>query len=176
MKLALRLFLVFLGLALLGCGLFLIAIGLNMLPGIWTNIFWLSGNMAVFIGAGLVVVALLLLVLGLRPSPKPAETVLQHNELGEIRIALVALESMVLRVTQQHSGIKESKRRVIQTQDGLVAFLRVKVMPDLELPALVGELQQKIKKYIEEITGIRVVEVKVLVENIVTDLIAQKKH
>ena len=176
MKVALRLILVLIGLALLGCGLLLMAVGLNMLPEIWTNIFWLSENMAVFIGAGLAVLALLLLVFGLRPSPKPVETVLQRNELGEIRIALVALENMVLRVTQQHNGIKESKRRVVQTPDGLVAFLRVKVMPDLELPALISELQRKIKKYIEEITGIGVVGVKVLVENVVTDLIAQRKH
>jgi len=48
-------------------------------------------------------------------------------------------------------------------------------MPDLELPALVSELQEKIKNYIEKITGIVVFEVKVKIENIIVDQVALKR-
>ena len=48
-------------------------------------------------------------------------------------------------------------------------------MPDLNLPSLASDLQQSIGDYVEKITGIKVAAVKVLVENIVSDIAVQKK-
>lgn len=176
MKVAVRLFLILAGLILLASGLFLIAAALDLVPGVGTSLSWLSGQLSLpLAGGALILVALVLLVFGLHRRARPADTVLQNSELGEVRITITAIENMVLRVTQQGSGIKESSRRVTQSPQGLMIETRIKVMPDLELPELSSELQQKIREYIERITGIKVAAVKVLVENIVTDLAIQRK-
>ena len=118
-----------------------------------------------------------MLSLGLRSS-KPAvpDNILQTSEHGEIRIAVVAVENMVLRVVQQTNGVKDNGRRVSHTPDGLVIQIKIKVMPDLALPDLVNELQARTKSYIEEITGLIVHEVRVLVENIILDQVPMKKR
>jgi uncharacterized alkaline shock family protein YloU len=76
---------------------------------------------------------------------------------------------------QQTQGIKDVSRQVSFTPDGLVVRVKIRVMPDVPLPGLINELQSKTKEYLEEITGIVVHEVKVMVENIIVDQAVSKK-
>jgi len=174
-----RLIAVLLGLILLGVGIFIIAASSDLVSVLGARLRLGAGQAYPIIGlaggVNIVTSLFLLVAIGFRPSQRPAETILQYSELGEVRISIAAIESMVLRVTQQHNVIKESSRKVIKTPRGLVVYLRVKVLPDLNLPSLASKLQQDINSYIEEVTGIKVAEVKVLVENIVSDLTVQKK-
>ncbi len=172
-KFLIRLAAVLLGIALLAEGIFIIAISPQLLPLLWTS-FKLGAAeaypAALAIGGIDIAVSLyLLLAIGFRSSRKPAETVMQYSELGEVRISIAAIENMVLRVTQRQEAVKESSRKVVNTPQGLLIYLKAKVLPDLNVPDLASELQQSIKNYLEEITGIKVAEVKVLVENIVSE-------
>ncbi len=181
MKSAARLVLVLLGLLQVGAGLFSLALGFDMVPAdlyLGPSLSALAGVPVVAaLGGGLLLVGLILLAMGLGspPKEKTPDNVLQVSEFGEIRIAIVAIENMVLRVVQQTQGIKDNGQRAVNTEDGLVVQVRIKVMPDLEMPALIGELQERTKKYIEDITGIMVQEVKVMVENIILDQAPAKK-
>jgi len=47
-------------------------------------------------------------------------------------------------------------------------FIKTIVMPDINIPALLEDIQLKVKKSVEETTGIVVNEVKVSVENTYT--------
>lgn len=174
-----RLVAVLLGIILLVVGIFIIAASSDLVPVLGTRLKLGAGEaypvIALAGGANVVASLFLLLAIGFRPSRKPAETILQYSELGEVRISIAAIENMVLRVTQQHNAVKESSRKVVKTPRGLVIYLRARVLPDLNLPSLASELQQNINKYIEEVTGIKVAEVKVLVENIVSEITVQKK-
>lgn len=96
------------------------------------------------------------------------------GEFGEVYITLSALENMVLRVVQRTRGIRDSSRSVIHTPQGLVVYLRVKVLPDQNLPDLTGELQNSVKTYLEESTGMFVNEVRVSVESIILDQVPVK--
>ncbi len=173
--------LVLLGLLQVGTGLFSLALGFDMVPAaiyLGPSLAALAGEpVAAALGGGLLLVGLILLAMGLRfpPTEKAPDNVLQVSEFGEIRIAIVAIENMVLRVVQQTQGLKDNGRRVENSEEGLIIQVRIKVMPDLELPALIGELQEKTKKYIEDITGIMVQEVRVMVENIILDQAPAKK-
>ena len=60
------------------------------------------------------------------------------------------------------------------TPQGLVVYLHVKVLPDQKLPDLTSELQNNVKNYLEETTGIIVNEVIVSVENIILDQVPVK--
>jgi len=173
MSVGVRLLLILLGLLAAAAGLLSLALGFGLVTesGLWTGLVYYAGRSeTAAIGAGLILVSLLLLLSGLRATRKPMpETVLQTSEYGEVRIAIAAMENMVLRVVQQTQGVKDGGRRVIQSNEGLVVQIKVKVLPDLELPGLVSGLQMKVKEYLEQITGIVVHEVKVVVENIVLD-------
>lgn len=165
-----------LGLLMVGTGiLLLLAISLP-LGGYGAQILSLYGKTALlYAGGAMAVAGLIPLLLGFSPAQeRRPEALLQRGECGEVHITLLALENMVLRVVQQIRGIRDSSRRVSCTPNGLVVYLRVKVLPDRKLPDLAAELQEKIKSYLEEITGIAVSEVKVKIENIILDQVPVK--
>jgi len=81
---------------------------------------------------------------------------------------------MVLRVVQQINGIKDISRKAVFTNEGFIINIKIGVKPDVALPDLISDLQARTKEYIEEITGIKVLEVKVNVENIDTEQSASK--
>lgn len=176
MKTAARVLVVFLGLLLIGGALFILVCNYNLIPTLRVALpAWAGENMVLGLAIALLVVALILLILGLRSSKKVGNAVLKGSEYGEVLISITAVENMVLRVVQQTQGIKDVSRQVLFTPDGLVVRVRIRVMPDIALPGLISELQSKIKEYLEEITGIVVHEVKVMVENIIVDQAVSKK-
>ncbi len=173
-----RVIMVFLALLLIGGALFLVAINFNLIPGV-TDPFalpaWADDNVILAVAAGLLLIALIFLVSGLRPVKKPGNAALKGSEHGEVLISISALENMVLRVVQQIQGIKDVKRNVSFTPDGLLVKIIISVMPDVSLPAVTSDLQTKTKEYLEEITGITVREVKVIVDNVNMDQAASTK-
>ncbi|HOA35308.1 MAG TPA: alkaline shock response membrane anchor protein AmaP [Bacillota bacterium] len=175
MKAVRRLLLVILGLLMIGTGFFLlleIFYPLGRLSAIFPGFY--RQDVVFYAGGALLLLGFIPLVLGVSPSKKKPETVLQTGALGEVRISLLALENMVLRVVQQMRGIRDSSRRVTYTPQGLVVYLHVKVLPDQKLPDLTSELQNNVKNYLEETTGIIVNEVIVSVENIILDQVPVK--
>lgn len=166
-----RFVLVFFGLLFIGAALFMLAVHYNLIPGLILGLpAWAGETVVLAAGSVMLLIALILLSFGLRSSKKKvSNAVLKGSEYGEVLIAIPAVENMVLRVVQQTQGIKDVSRKVTYTPDGLVVRIVIRVMPDIALPDLIGELQAKTKEYLEEITGIVVHEVKVVVENIVTD-------
>lgn len=173
-----RIILVFLSLLLIGASLFLLAANYDLIPGIAMSS-WMPGwaNETIVLAAVgvLLLLALILLILGLKPKKKAANAVVKGSEFGEVMISITAVENMVLRVVQQTRGIKDISRKVVFTPDGLIVRIVINVMPDIALPELITELQSRTKEYLEEITGITVHEVKVLVENVNMDQAASKK-
>jgi len=170
-----RLLLVVLGLLMIGTGFFLMLetiyphgrLGLH-LPAFHEQPAFL------YTGGALLLLGFIPLLLGTSPSKKKPEAVLLTGPLGEVRISLLALENLVLRVVQQMREIRDSSRRVLYTPQGLVVYLHVRVLPDHKLPDLTAELQNSVKNYLEDITGIIVKEVKVSVENIILDQVPVK--
>jgi hypothetical protein len=176
MKTVARIMLIFFGLLFIGGALLLLAIYFNLIPGLAIALpAWAVDNVLLAIGSALLLIALIFLSFGLRSSKKIGNAVLKGSEYGEVLISITALENMVLRVVQQTQGIKDVSRQVSFTPDGLVVRVRIRVMPDVALPGLINDLQSKTKEYLEEITGIVVHEVKVMVENIIVDQAVSKK-
>lgn len=176
MKTVARIIAVFLGLLFIGSALFLLAMNYSLIPGLAFDLpAWAGETVLIAAGAVLLLLALIFLALGLRSSGIGRKTVLKGSEFGEVAISIAAIENMVLRIIQQTQGVKDVGRNVVRTSDGLVVKIRVKAMPDVSLPGLINDLQTKTKDHLEEVTGIAVHEVKVLVENIVMDQAVSKK-
>jgi uncharacterized alkaline shock family protein YloU len=176
MKTFFSIVLVFLGCLLIGAALFLALINYNLIPGLNLPLpNWVDETVLMAGASVLMLIALIMLSFGLRSRKKPGKAVLKGSEFGEVLISIPAIENMVLRIVQQTQGIKDVSRQVSNTADGLIVKIRIRVMPDVTLPGLISDLQSKTKEYLQEITGITVHEVKVVVENVVMDQTVSKQ-
>jgi len=99
-------------------------------------------------------------------SNKDKKAVSKYTNIGEIKISLNSLENIALNTARRLTGIKESKAYVFRTGDSVSIDIKVVVMPDINIPALSEEIQSRVKKAVEESSGISVAGVRVLVENI----------
>lgn len=88
------------------------------------------------------------------------------NTAGQIRISLGSIESIVLNVTKRITGIKETKAVIRKHGDRVSIMVKVVLFSDQIIPPLLQEIQEKVKKNVEDLTGISVLEVSASVENV----------
>lgn len=172
-----RIFLAILGIGAFLCGLFLIPLTLGYYT---TELFFfmnrLTGDLRyVILGSLLLVVGVVLLIFSAQGNKeKENGNIVNFSEIGEVRISFRAIENMVLAASRKVKGIREVNTRINFVEQGLIIYLRIRVIPDIPIPVLVSELQQKVREYVQEISGTSVAEVKVLVENITQEKIEKK--
>lgn len=166
-----RLYLVLLALLLGAAAVGLGAVALSATPMeiLRTSLETAYGNIQyAFLAALLLILAVFLLVVSARRG-ECVETLLHHGPLGEVRICFKAVENLVLRAAKNIKGIRETKTRIVYTEPGLVIFLRAVTYPDQNIPQTTAELQAAVKEYVETSTGSVVAEIKVMIENVVTE-------
>jgi uncharacterized alkaline shock family protein YloU len=168
-----RLYLVILALIAGAAGVSLAAISTAYLSleQLGTSLASVHGNFYfVLISALLVVLAVTFLLVALRRGDS-VETLLQQGPLGDVRICFKAVENLVLKASRNVKGVRDTKTRIVYSGTGLVIYLRAVTYPDQSIPQVTAELQTAVKEYVESITGAIVSEVKVMVENVVTDAV-----
>ncbi len=102
-------------------------------------------------------------------AKKEGDSIVSYTEIGEVHTSFKAVENMVLAASRKVNGISEVTTRIDSTEQGLLIHIKLKAMPDIPIPGLAGELQEKVRNYVQEISGSNVSEIKVLVEDIVHD-------
>lgn len=95
------------------------------------------------------------------------------TELGTVNITIPTLEHIVVKAAKQVRGVREVKPKVKVRSDGITVFLKANVTLDSNIPLVTQELQSSVKSHIEQIAGIRILEVKVLVDYSSHDLKAR---
>jgi uncharacterized alkaline shock family protein YloU len=118
------------------------------------------------IGVIIFIVSLKLLLSGILSDRKTSKGIVKPAEFGDIKISKETFESLSLKVAKKISGIKDVKVSVYLGEGNVTVHARLLVMPDVNIPNVVSEVQKDIKSYIENITEIGVKEVKVTVDNI----------
>ena len=78
------------------------------------------------------------------------------------------LSKVLHSIFEKIAGIRDNKAYVTKQGDHVSVYIKTIVMPDVNIPALLEDIQLKVKKSVEETTGIAVNEVKASVENIYT--------
>lgn len=132
---------------------------------------WLARDPDLRLGAG--IIAAVLVVIGVRllfgglQRPSPAQTLIQTTSLGDIHITLGALESMVTRAAHQVRGLKEVRPVLRCLPQGVAIFLQASVGPETNVAQVSAELQDKVRSYIEELVGVQVTEIRILVDDVV---------
>ncbi len=113
-----------------------------------------------------IVLSLWFLTLSFRGTPK-ASGIHQFGEFGDIIITIDTLESIAIKAARKVKGVKDLKARVKQgeTEAGIRIGLRITVDGESSIPEIIELLQQNVKSHTEEITGVSVETVTVVVEN-----------
>jgi len=111
------------------------------------------------------VLSLAFLLSGIK-SGKDKKAVSKHTSIGEIKISLNSIENIALAATRRLNGVKDTKARVNKLEDNVSITINIVVMPDINIPALCEEIQTRVKKSVEECSGIAVNDVKVFVDGI----------
>lgn len=81
-------------------------------------------------------------------------------------ISLNSIENIASNATKRSNGIKESKTLIKKADDGVNIEVRVVVMPDISIPVISEEVQGRVKRSVEDASGITVKNVKVIVDSI----------
>jgi uncharacterized alkaline shock family protein YloU len=173
MKTREKLYLALLALILGAAGVSLGAMATAYIPlaVLQTSLTTVYGSLEYALLAGLLLVlAIAVLVSGLRRNERE-ETIVQQGPLGEVRVCFKAVENLVLKAAKGIKGVRETKTRIVYADNVLIIFLRAVTYPDQVIPQVTAELQVAVKEYVENTTGSTVTEVKVMIENVVTDAV-----
>ncbi|BAF59358.1 MAG: alkaline shock response membrane anchor protein AmaP [Pelotomaculum sp.] len=99
-------------------------------------------------------------------GPRGRHVVLAESALGQIRVSLQAIENLVEKVVSQIKGVREVKPRMMSVPQGVGIQVRVSVTPDVNVPEISVEIQNRVKERVFAVTGLSVKAVKVSVEDI----------
>ena len=73
------------------------------------------------------------------------------------------------RAARQIKGVKQTKIRLENGRQGMNIYLRIVVLPDLIVPELTAELQQRVRATLQETLLAEVHDIQVLVEEIAAE-------
>lgn len=99
-------------------------------------------------------------------KPRGRHVILAESALGQIRVSLQAIENLVEKVVSQIHGVREVKPRMVSVPQGVGIQVRASVTPDVNVPEVSVEIQNRVKERVFEVTGLTVNTVKVSIENI----------
>jgi uncharacterized alkaline shock family protein YloU len=94
------------------------------------------------------------------------KTIIHQTQIGEIQIAVSAVESLALKAAKRIKGVKEAHVGVRADSGLLDVFIEITVHPDLSIPEISEEIRVQVDQYIYETVGIRINSVKVLVTKV----------
>lgn len=118
------------------------------------------------IGLLIFIVSIRLLFSGITSDNRKKRGIIKPTEFGEIKISVETFESLAMRTVKQVSGIKDVKVRVDLGNGDITIYTRLLVLPDVNIPKVISEVQCRIKDYIESTTEINVKEVNVIIDDV----------
>ena len=156
-------------LAFLSLGVILLSLRLISFDLVWTGISQISGQWeAGLVGAVFLLISIRLLLAGMR-SHRVKDTIVHHNEMGDVHISLDAIKNLVEKTARHTRGVRGVKVRVSLAKQGLKVSLKAVVSPEVHVPSVSAEMQKRIHEYIKNTVGVELADVEILVENISND-------
>jgi uncharacterized alkaline shock family protein YloU len=162
-------------LAFLSLGVILLSLRLISLDLVWTGISQISGRWeAGLVGAVFLLISIRLLLAGMR-SRLVKDTIVHHNDMGDIHISLDAIKNLVEKMARHTRGVRSVKASIKRDGQGLKVYLKAVVSPEVHVPSVTAELQKRIHDHIKDTVGIELADVQILVESISNDFKAKQR-
>lgn len=124
---------------------------------------WLLGSLA----AVSLVISVRFLYYGMRRQRR--RHLVHDGPLGQTRISLGAVESLIGKVARQVRGVRDIKPRVSLSAGGVSVFLRATVGPEVNVPEWSDELQRTVKTHVRTVVGVDVHAIRIVVDNIANE-------
>lgn len=118
------------------------------------------GNVVVIVVA-IVWFLLALRFLFYRTSRMDSDHVVLPGDHGSIRISFEAIRQLSNRTGKAVRGVQEFDTRVRTGQAGVWLAVRVKALPDTDLSGMSKTIQEEVKTYVEQTTGVSVERITV---------------
>lgn len=125
------------------------------------------------IAVGIIAAAILILTIwgliaSLKGEPKPKTVVVNNGVDGLVSITIPAIKAIIMKGIKKVEGVKEI-RPVVNTGhvEGLVVYMHTMLNPDYSVPETSQKIQVVVKEQLENIGGLKVHEVRVLVDEFV---------
>ena len=99
-------------------------------------------------------------------SPGQPKGVVAETDLGQVRVGMEAVDSLVRKAALSIRGVREIKTDLSVDKLGLSVNLKLLVASDLSLPELTSQVQEAVSSYIQQTVGIAPKQVNVLVRNV----------
>jgi len=133
--------------------------------GVLSVIFWTLVGLAIL--AGSVWAALVFLFSNGEEGighTKKASVMVQEAENGSLYVSLPAVDSMVRRYSRDLEGIRSLSTHVSEEEEGGVSLkLKITVTETASIPSITAALQNGLRSHVEELSGLKVKNVDVLV-------------
>jgi uncharacterized alkaline shock family protein YloU len=114
------------------------------------------------ISIGLILAALVLLFLELRPEPRPPQRItLREDASGRVTVSLDGIRELVDREARQVAGIERVRSQVSEEPTGLRIQCRVFVDPATSVPDMTQDLQERLKAAVQHHVGLSVTQVSI---------------
>lgn len=132
----------------------------------WTSLLDPSGRWITGVLAGLTfIVSVRFIYYGFHRAGAD-QTLVHESDLGEVRIALGAVENLVRKVARQVKGVRDVRGWVVPGGGRLNVRLRTVISPDVSVPDVSGNIQNAVRDCLKNVVGVEAGEVRVFVENI----------
>lgn len=111
------------------------------------------------------ILVLMLIVSGLKGSGSIKTITVEKSDSGEVSMSVPAIKTIISKAAKQVTGTKEVRSEVSQSGNGLLVKLHTMVVPDHNVPGIAAALQAIVKEQLEKVGGLKVAEVRVLVDD-----------
>ncbi len=103
-----------------------------------------------------------------------AANVIMVGENGSnVQISTAAVDCIIQQQKKDYPAVKELESKISQVADGAQIMLKVVASADANIPELANNLQNSVKTQLENMVGLKVVSVKIIVADVITDNFTQ---
>ena len=99
-------------------------------------------------------------------SKENTSYVIKMMDLGEVKISSDTIVGLVHHVSNRFSGLKNVKVKIDIVEGQLYINIFGEVIPEVNIPEMTKDLQEKVKEHVESSTGVNVSEIRVFITNV----------
>lgn len=101
-------------------------------------------------------------------TPKTESIVVENAITGQISMTVPAAKVIINKAVQKVNGVKETRVKVTNDDQGLIIHLHMMINAELNIPDLSRQVQDVVKEDMLQIGGLQVKEIRVLVDDLGT--------
>lgn len=141
----------------------------------WAATLMTQNRWLTLIGSACLLLFAILLLFGVvfsssgRRKESPAQNVIMVGEAADnVQISTVAVDCIIQQLKNNFPAVQDLETRISQASDGVQVMLKVVAVAEANIPQLAADMRQAVKAQLEDMVGLKVGAVKVVVSDVVS--------